>query len=744
MVDMAVDGASGDGTPPRGTSGGPAAASGIITRRRLDHRYAAATGGLIRVLGPSGYGKTTLVAQWTAGEERPLRWLDVQHRDDDPVALFQSLRNLLDGIADIRQPSAAEAAADEPYVRALTQALVAASRQPPYVLVVDDVHRIRSQAGCWMLRAVVEHMPPGSTVVFLGRGHHEHGTLGHLRLSPGVVDVTVDDLAFEQSESYQLLDSMGVDTSSPRVARVVDELEGWPAGVRLAGRVLLSNPDLVRTADHVSLVDYLRDEWTERLDHDDLAFLRELACLREANGTTCDSVLGRTDSAALLRRLHRESVVVFALDQRDDRYRMHGLLARWLEDELHRADPDRWTEIHLRSATWCEQTGDIDAAVAHLMATGDADRVEALVAIHGAAYFTRGLEATVERWLSWFSPTHLAASPALTGLQAIKALHRGDDALGVRWMAALDRVASDPERPGAEPTSWCPIILHAALDEKPAADSIPGLVKARRNLNRGPWSVLGCWVEGALNFLIGDLDRAREVLDVGAFDARLLDNPLAASHCLSTRSILEDFELDAAAAEHFDQRAQELVIACGGELLAPAAISMASAALQCARRGEDGIANMRLRAARLGLDGFRSTAPWFNVIARIALVRAALILDERETATVLLEELEQHARIEASDVSPRPDSALAHARSLRLQVEAMHVPATGASALTGAERRVLRLLPTNLSLGDIAGQLYISRNTVKSHAAAIYRKLGASTRSDAVALARDAGLLDGS
>ena len=51
------------------------------------------------------------------------------------------------------------------------------------------------------------------------------------------------------------------------------------------------------------------------------------------------------------------------------------------------------------------------------------------------------------------------------------------------------------------------------------------------------------------------------------------------------------------------------------------------------------------------------------------------------------------------------------------------------------------LLPTNLTLAEIAKRLFVSRNTAKSHAAAIYRKLGVSTRGEAVELARSVGLL---
>jgi LuxR family maltose regulon positive regulatory protein len=106
----------------------------------------------------------------------------------------------------------------------------------------------------------------------------------------------------------------------------------------------------------------------------------------------------------------------------------------------------------------------------------------------------------------------------------------------------------------------------------------------------------------------------------------------------------------------------------------------------------------------------------------------------------LIRELEHHARFEPRRIEATR-SAVAYVAELATQVEAMHVQATGASALTDSELRVLRLLPTNLSLADIASQLYVSRNTVKTHVASIYRKLGVDKRGDAVERARSAGLL---
>jgi LuxR family maltose regulon positive regulatory protein len=167
---------------------------------------------------------------------------------------------------------------------------------------------------------------------------------------------------------------------------------------------------------------------------------------------------------------------------------------------------------------------------------------------------------------------------------------------------------------------------------------------------------------------------------------------------------------------------------------------MAVGALRQARRGDRDGALQALAVARDALTRFRTVAPWFNVITRLALVRTVLILDDRTTGRELIRELKHHARFEPQR-SGSVRSAIACARELEAQIEAMHVHATGASALTDSELRVLRLLPTNLSLADIASQLYVSRNTVKTHVASIYRKLEADKRSEAVERARSAGLL---
>ena len=93
---------------------------------------------------------------------------------------------------------------------------------------------------------------------------------------------------------------------------------------------------------------------------------------------------------------------------------------------------------------------------------------------------------------------------------------------------------------------------------------------------------------------------------------------------------------------------------------------------------------------------------------------------------------------------PGLGTLVGEAEALREQLASQHgSSAPGASALTAAELRLLPLLSTHLSFPEIAAELFVSRNTIKSQVLSIYRKLGVSSRNGAVGRARELGLLEG-
>ena len=159
-------------------------------------------------------------------------------------------------------------------------------------------------------------------------------------------------------------------------------------------------------------------------------------------------------------------------------------------------------------------------------------------------------------------------------------------------------------------------------------------------------------------------------------------------------------------------------------------------ALVLARDGDTAGATEEAGRATRSLALNRHAAPWLSTQARLVLARAAVQLPDLAGARALLDE----ARPEAWR-----DKGAVWLQATLAGVTAELEQAVGEGperVLTTAELRILQYLPTHLSQAEIGNRLYLSRNTVKSHTIAIYRKLGANTRSDAVVRGRELGLIE--
>ncbi|MFL6204313.1 MAG: LuxR C-terminal-related transcriptional regulator [Acidimicrobiales bacterium] len=717
----------------------------VVSRDRLDGCYAEATGRVLRVLAPPGYGKSTQVALWVAADPRRVGWVDLERIDNDPLVLAAALSRALLG-SDAAEEELAHGPLDGGGPVDQVRAAIAALTErvdAPFVLVLDDMHNLGPETAD-VVDAVAAHLPSHSTLVLCGRSHADGGSLARRRLQPGVVDVTVANLALDAPETEELLQMMDVHLELEALAQLCDRFEGWVAGLRLAGLALRSSGDQPwLDPDHVGdatfVVDYLRSEWTGQLSADDRRFLGEAACLQRFTGAMCDEILGREGSHERLRRMHREELLLLPLDQRDQWFRMHPLLTRWLSLDLQETDPVRWQAIHVAAAAWWRGRGDVDLAFEHVMAIHDLGAAEALVAEHGVTYLSRGLSSTARRWLSAFPSELVQRSAGLCAVNAIDALHRGDGGQSLRWYEHLDRVLGPRRSTSGDIDSQRADILRITLAREAATTLLPVADALSVGLEGDVWTAIALYATGGLRFLAGD-DRAADALEAAAFVAELNDLWVHQANCTSARGILADLSGDHEAAASASRRANDLLARWPTDLPPTTAMTDALTAVVAARAGRREVAARLLEQGQRKRDVINSVSPWFNTICGLALARAAVLIDDRARSRTLLRELEDCLRLEAQD-----HGAAAHVADLHHQIDAARQLSGDPSwALTEAELNVLQHLPTNLTLADIATRLFVSRNTVKSHVAAIYRKLDATSRGDAVERARRTGLLEAS
>jgi DNA-binding CsgD family transcriptional regulator len=127
--------------------------------------------------------------------------------------------------------------------------------------------------------------------------------------------------------------------------------------------------------------------------------------------------------------------------------------------------------------------------------------------------------------------------------------------------------------------------------------------------------------------------------------------------------------------------------------------------------------------------------PYFAVQTLLELGRVCLALDDGAGARVVLRQARDVLR-------RRPDLGILPGQvdELRSKLDSNRGGAVGVSSLTAAELRLLPLLPTRLTFAEIGERLYVSQHTVKTHASSVYRKLGVSSRSQAVQRLQEFGL----
>jgi LuxR family maltose regulon positive regulatory protein len=156
------------------------------------------------------------------------------------------------------------------------------------------------------------------------------------------------------------------------------------------------------------------------------------------------------------------------------------------------------------------------------------------------------------------------------------------------------------------------------------------------------------------------------------------------------------------------------------------------------RHGQWDKARQQLTVAARLTPALTSSLPWLALQVRLELGHAYVTLRDRTAAQRVLEE----AR---GILAASPALGLLADEADRLDEEIAGVPPApngSNSGLTAAELRVLPLLSTHLSFREIGERLYVSRNTIKTQAISVYRKLGVSNRSEAVARARELGLVE--
>src|ERR687895_1076911 len=341
------------------------------------------------VSAPAGFGKTTLLADWSRRSEFPVAWVSLDERDDDPVRFLlyvvAAIGTIYEGFGKATRAflSSLQSREElEPVLTALSNEILEVPRD--FVLVLDDSHTIRSETIHEALAFLLDHSPPPLHLVVASRTSPPL-PLPKLRARGRLTELGATDLRFTHEEAADFLGrTMGLSLTAERVATLGKETEGWVAGLQLAAHALRGKDDtsspgeaLGGSARHV--FDYLADEVLSCQPEDVREFLLKTSVVETLNASLCEALTDTTDGQEMLERLNRDNLFLVPLDAGGRYYRYHHLFAAFLRERLGREHPDLTLELHHRAGLWEEADGCLSGAIEHALAAEDFERAASLI-----------------------------------------------------------------------------------------------------------------------------------------------------------------------------------------------------------------------------------------------------------------------------------------------------------------------------------------------------------------------------
>ncbi len=719
----------------------PTLPDALVQRARLDDILDTgvdAHARLVLVSAPAGSGKSTLVASWLARRTEPAAWLQVEEGDDDPARfwayLVEAISEVLPSVRAAVKPAVLASTDDDDDMVISTLITALAGHDRSLVIVVDDYHLITNDAIHHGMERLVELCPPQVTVVISTRFDPPF-RLGRLRVRGHLLEVRSDGLRFQPTEAANLLGAGRGPLDAEEIELLSDRTEGWAAGLVLARLSMAQVPDASRFVqgfhgdDHF-VVDYLSDEFLAGVNPDHLHRLLTTSILEQMSGPLVDALCDSTDGATWLNETASENQLVIGLDRTGEWYRYHHLLRDLLRLEAKTSIPDQLPGLHRRAAAWFESEGDHDRAVVHYLHAGDREEAARLMTVLGPRLIADNQIETLRGILVQLGDA--AETDTICSLLwgwCEYSAGRFDSA--ERWVEVTHDIAPD----GFDHIATAPLRMNILLGR---GDVQPALVIARecsdldrlRSVRIELANIAA--VAGGTHMWAGQTEDARAVLNVAVEKTENTDNNAVHLLSLIYQALVEFDAGDLAAARERAMHAIATAEALG--LASYQRLGPAYAVRARTGEGPEAVAD-----ARRAVESAKRTTGDL-ALAHVLTMCGDVLLDAADPVGL---ELLAEARIV---VDRCPDPGIV-ARYLD-RIESRHaIAATAAETqaiieqLTERETAVLRYLPTALSQREIAGELFVSPNTVKTHCTAIYRKLAVGNRKAAVQTARDLGLL---
>ncbi len=384
----------------------PTATKTMVDRTRLIETLRAGQNKKLTVIhGPTGFGKSTLAAQWArllTADGVPVAWLTVDHDDNNAVwflsHLIEAIRTVTPALAtelgELLQEHGDDA---ERYVLA---SLINEIHQSgtKMTLIIDDWHHVTDPTTIAALRYLLDNTCPGLTVVVTARTQLGL-SMSRMRMQDELVEIDGTALRFDNTESEKLLvDLSGLDLDRSDVEELTAKTDGWVAALQLASLSLRGSEDPARligtmTGHHHAISAFLAENVLDALEPSTLDFLLNTSITERICGELASLLSGVPDGQTMLHQVEERDLFLRRID--DQWFRYHQLFREFLQHRLARDQPTRVAELHRTASAWFVERRMVSEAVDHALAAGDEQRAVEIVENDGIYLVANSQMATL-------------------------------------------------------------------------------------------------------------------------------------------------------------------------------------------------------------------------------------------------------------------------------------------------------------------------------------------------------------
>ncbi len=408
-----------------------------IARVRLIQRLdQGAESKVTLISAPAGYGKTTLLSEWTAQSEMPIAWLTLDQNDNDLgrflaylIACLHSISIPID-VQILQLLQSKQTSWNDALLIPIVNQIAVEERR--FALILEDYHLIQTREIHNALVYLIDHIPSNMHLVISGRADPPL-QLARLRARGEMTEIRAADLRFSVEEGHSLLNQVhGLGIPIEDIVSLIGRTEGWVAALQLAaiaasGKINVSEYISGISGTHHYIADFLTAEVINQQPEAIADFLLKTSILEQFSGPLCDAVTGGENSQQILKLLRDANLFLISLDDENLWFRYHQLFADLLNQRLLETFPKQVPDLYRRASAWFQANDHLTEAIEYAIKGNLMPEAADMIERQAKATLMRTEIGTFIRWVRQLPDDLVYKKDLLCIYYAWALLHMGED-----------------------------------------------------------------------------------------------------------------------------------------------------------------------------------------------------------------------------------------------------------------------------------------------------------------------------